>query len=83
MESDNQLLAEYVERGSERAFRELVQRHIKGRDECFAEDVTQEVFTTLARRAAALASHPALASWLYVSVRLSGASKPEVLCRLL
>ncbi|HEY2081984.1 MAG TPA: sigma-70 family RNA polymerase sigma factor, partial [Verrucomicrobiae bacterium] len=79
MNTDNQLLAEYVNQGSERAFRELVQRHINmvhsaalreaDGNAALAEDITQEVFTKLARRADKLSSHPALAGWLYTCVR--------------
>ena len=79
MNTDNQLLAEYAHQGSEQAFRELVQRHInmvhsaalretRG-NAALAEDITQEVFTELARRAGKLSSHPALAGWLYTCVR--------------
>jgi len=79
MNTDNQLLAEYADRGSEGAFRELVQRHInmvhcaalreaRG-NVALAEDITQEVFTQFARRAKKLSSHPALAGWLYTCVR--------------
>jgi len=78
-DTDNQLLAEYGRQGSEPAFRELVQRHVnmvysaalretRGNGPQ-AEDITQEVFTELARRAAKLESHPALAGWLYTCVR--------------
>ena len=84
METDNQLLEAYARRGSEGAFRELVQRHINlvhsaalreaGGNEALAEDITQEVFAELARRAATLASHPVIAGWLYTSVRLTAAN---------
>src|ERR1051326_6823326 len=79
MDSDNKLLQTYADEGSERAFRELVERHInlvhsaalresKG-NTSQAEDITQAVFTELARRAGALARHPTLAGWLYTAVR--------------
>jgi RNA polymerase sigma factor (sigma-70 family) len=79
MNTDNQLLAEYANKGSEEAFRELVQRHInmvhaaalretRG-NAALAEDITQEVFTELARRAKKLSSHPAVAGWIYTCVR--------------
>lgn len=39
-----------------------------------AEDVTQAVFTQLARGASKLVSHPAIAGWLYTCVRLTAAN---------
>src|ERR1700722_11648596 len=83
-DTDSQLLEAYARTGSERAFRELVERHInlvhsaalresRG-DVPLAEDITQAVFTELARRAKRLAHHPALAGWLYTSVRLTSAN---------
>src|SRR5947208_7520124 len=79
METDSQLLGSYVRDGSERAFRELVKRYInlvhsaalrESRGNASrAEDITQTVFTELARRAGALVRHPALAGWLYTYVR--------------
>src|SRR5690242_18578635 len=79
MDTDNHLLAEYAHRGSEGAFRELVQQHInmvysaalresRG-DVSIAEDITQAVFTELARNAARLVSQPAIPGWLYTCVR--------------
>jgi RNA polymerase sigma factor (sigma-70 family) len=84
METDKQLLAAYSEQGSEKAFRELVERHINmvhsaalresSGDVSQAEDITQGVFTELARRATKLNAHPALAGWLYTCVRLMAAN---------
>src|SRR5712692_2012881 len=79
MDTDHQLLESYASSGSERAFRELVERHInlvhsaalresKG-NVSLAEDITQAVFTELARRATELVRHPAIAGWLYTCVR--------------
>lgn len=79
METDNQLLERYARKGSEHAFGELVKRHInlvysaairesRG-DVSTAEDITQAVFTELARRATELIAHPALSGWLYTCVR--------------
>src|SRR5215813_6811734 len=84
METDRQLLERYVGQGSESAFRELVERHInvvysaaaresKG-SASMAEDITQAVFTELARRATKLISHPALSGWLYTCVRRMSAN---------
>ena len=84
MNTDNELLAEYARQGGEPAFRELVRRHINmvhaaalreaGGNVPLAEDITQEVFAELARRAAKLCSHPALAGWLYTCVRQMAAN---------
>src|SRR5438477_8978752 len=79
MDTDNQLSQSYAANGSERAFRELVERHIhlvhsaalresRGNDP-LAEDITQAVFAELARRASSLVRRPALAGWLYTCVR--------------
>src|SRR5258708_3720549 len=76
MMTDNQrLLAEYVERGSEAAFRQLVTRYLdlvystavrlmEG-DSHRAEDVTQTVFADLARTARTLSSGVMLGGWLH------------------
>jgi len=79
MNTDSQLLKTYAESGSECAFRELVERHINlvhsaafresHGNAAQAEDITQAVFSELARRAATLAAHPALSGGLYTCVR--------------
>src|SRR5438552_282152 len=84
MDTDNQLLESYAKTGSERAFRELVERRINlvysaalresSGDVSFAEDITQAVFTQLARNAKSLARHPALSGWLYTCVRRMSAT---------
>src|SRR5688572_3022572 len=84
MESDRELLKRYAADGSEAAFRELVERHIKlvyaaalrqsGNNAALAEDITQAVFTELARRARKLVGHAALAGWLYTCVRRMAAN---------
>jgi len=84
MDTDNQLLESYATNGSERAFRELVERHINlvhsaalresGGNASLAEDITQAVFTELAGRAARLVRHPAVAGWLYTCVRRMAAN---------
>ncbi len=71
---DLQLLREYAERRSEQAFTELVQRHIDfvystalrlvGENQ-LAEDVTQMVFTQLARKAGSWREGTVLTGWLY------------------
>ncbi len=77
MIEDVELLRRYVERNSEAAFAELVQRRIGrvynvalrqvGGDAHLAQDVTQRVFADLARKAKSLVGRPALSGWLYRS----------------
>lgn len=79
--SDRELLLRYTRHADQRAFTDLVQRHVNlvyasalrhlHGDRHRAEDVTQEVFTLLARKASGLAQHPSLAGWLYAAARLS------------
>jgi len=40
----------------------------------FAEDVTQQVFATLARKAQAVSRHPFLGAWLYTTTRHESAN---------
>src|SRR5262245_52053974 len=71
---DTALLRRYADERSEAAFAELVQRHLApvyayalrrvGGDVHLAEDVTQIVFTTLARKAATLTDRAVLGGWL-------------------
>lgn len=79
MNDDAELLRRYAESGSEEAFAELVRRHLglvyhaalrqTGGDAHRAQDVAQEVFTSLARKARELSKRPALAGWLHTSTR--------------
>lgn len=83
MIEDAELLRRYAEEKSETAFAELVQRHLGlvyasalrrvGGDAQLAEDVAQQVFTDVARRAALLARRPVLAGWLFTSARFAAA----------
>ena len=76
---DPTLLHTYVRERSEPAFAELVARYLPlvhaaalrrlSGDEHRAREVTQMVFTELARKAAKLLAHPALAAWLHQSTR--------------
>jgi RNA polymerase sigma factor (sigma-70 family) len=72
--TDQELLRDYDVCQSEAAFAELVRRHVDFvysvalrmvRDPHLAEDVTQGVFTALARSASELAKRPVLAGWLH------------------
>src|SRR5262252_8847949 len=75
----NILIQRYVDERSEPAFTEFVGQHIDlvysaalrqvGGDVVLAQDVTQTVFTDLARKAPRLTRHPSLAAWLYTSTR--------------
>lgn len=79
MMDDAALLRRYAEERSEAAFAELVRRYVNqvyfaalrqvSGDAHRAEDVTQAVFTLLARKAASLAGRPTLAGWLYTTTR--------------
>jgi RNA polymerase sigma factor (sigma-70 family) len=75
---DNTPLRQFVEAGSQEAFRELVGRHTdlvyacamqRLRDAHAAQDVTQAVFLTLALKAKNLRSHTSLAGWLFTTTR--------------
>lgn len=79
MASDAQLLQRYVAHRDQAAFAELVRRHLglvyasalrrtNGRKH-LAEEISQNVITDLARKAATLCHHPALLAWLYRSTR--------------
>ncbi len=80
--SDAQLLRQYAERGDESSFAELVARHaglvysaalrqVDSPD--LARDITQNVFTDLARKARSVAGklseHSSLVGWLYRGTR--------------
>ncbi|HEY2951196.1 MAG TPA: sigma-70 family RNA polymerase sigma factor [Verrucomicrobiae bacterium] len=78
MSADSELLREHVERGSDEAFRTLVERHsgmVHGaamrivQDEHLAEEVTQAVFLILARKGARLRRGTVLAGWLHRTAR--------------
>src|SRR5580765_3186585 len=84
MGNDNELLQEYARSASETAFAELVQRHVNmvysaalrevGGNADLAKELAQSVFVELSRKAVSLAEHPALAGWLYTSVRWMAAN---------
>jgi len=77
MSEDAELLRRYVENRSEEAFTGLVGRHLNlvyraalrqaNGDTHRAQDVTQAVFTLLARKAPSLLRHTGLSGWLYTT----------------
>jgi RNA polymerase sigma factor (sigma-70 family) len=79
----NELLRRYVKDRSEPAFEELVGQYIDlvysaalrqvGGDVPAAQDVTQAVFSELARHAPRLLRHTSLTGWLYTSTRFLAA----------
>jgi RNA polymerase sigma factor (sigma-70 family) len=83
MPDDATLLRRYAQNHSESDFAELVRRHLNlvysaalrqvNGDTHLAQDVTQLVFTDLARKAAELAHHRVLAGWLFTSTRFAAA----------
>ena len=83
MQDDKELLRQYAESKSETAFSEFVERHLSfvysvalrrvGGDVHLAQDVTQRVFTDLARKSSILFRHRAINGWLFVSARYAAA----------
>ncbi|MDB6064475.1 MAG: polymerase, sigma-24 subunit, subfamily [Pedosphaera sp.] len=80
MLDDGQLLARYVNDGSQEAFAELVKRHLnfvysaalrQVRASQLAEDVAQMVFVNLARKAGSLNNQTVLAGWLHRDARFT------------
>jgi RNA polymerase sigma factor (sigma-70 family) len=81
MLTDPELLRRYAVEKSDAAFEELVRRHISlvyavarrqvGGDTHLAEDVTQQVFTALARKATMLSDRATLSGWLYRSAHFA------------
>ena len=72
--SDAELLRRYADAHDERAFAELVERHLPlvyaaacrrvGGRAALAEEVAQHVFCDLARKSRALVAHTSLIGWL-------------------
>lgn len=90
---DANLLADYVRHGDERAFAALVTLHERmvigtawrrTGDAELARDIAQEVFATLARKAAWLTGRSTIAGWLYTTtVHLSARARQSESARRL
>src|SRR5215472_16152993 len=87
---DTELLQEYAGGKSEGAFRTLVERYLplvysaalrQVGNAALAQDVTQVVFTVLARKAAALPRKTVLTGWLYQTTRYTAAKALRQECR--
>ncbi|MFO1458628.1 MAG: sigma-70 family RNA polymerase sigma factor [Verrucomicrobiota bacterium] len=82
--ADRELVGSYAREGSEAAFRALVSRHVnlvygaalrQTGDSGIAEEITQNVFIALARKAPRLAGHETLAGWLHRTAILEAKSR--------
>ena len=83
MTDDTELLRRYAEEGSEDALAQVVGRRVElvygaawrqvRGNGALAEEITQAVFTELARKAGRLARHPALVGWLHTATRFAAA----------
>ena len=80
---DSELLRCYADERDEAAFEEIVRRHIglvyqaalrQTGDASLAEDVTQSVFTDLARKAGERVERVSIVGWLYTSTRFAAAN---------
>jgi RNA polymerase sigma factor (sigma-70 family) len=81
---DRDLVRSYASEGSETAFRALVGRHVdlvfatalrQVGDTGLAEEITQNVFVHLARKAPSLAGHETIAGWLHRSAILESKAR--------
>ncbi len=81
--TDYELLQAYADSGDEGAFRELVDRYVgmvfhgalrKTGDRALAEEIIQNVFTALARKARSIKADVILASWLHRATSLECAA---------
>jgi RNA polymerase sigma factor (sigma-70 family) len=83
---DSTLLAEYVRTGSQQHFATPVNRHVnwvyticrRQAGDNLAEDVTQAVFATLARKAPHLRSGTSVSGWLFKTARYASATAHKI-----
>jgi RNA polymerase sigma factor (sigma-70 family) len=83
MTTDSELLRQFAKTNSQDAFGELVKRHVNlvfsaalrqvNGDEYLAKDISQTVFTDLARKARSLSRRENLTGWLYTSAHFAAA----------
>lgn len=81
MSDDSELLAHYATHGDNAAFAALVQRHLglvysvalrqTHGNRSLAEDISQQVFTDLAKKAGKLTEHSSLLGWLHTATRFA------------
>src|SRR5207253_1910521 len=78
-QNDFELLQDFAHRGDQQAFASLVRRHLdlvyatalrKATDTEAAQEISQNVFTALARKAWQFASDDSLPAWLYKTTLL-------------
>jgi RNA polymerase sigma factor (sigma-70 family) len=88
--TDQELLDAFARQKDQRAFAELVTRHMDWvyscakrlvREEELARDVAQAVFVLLSRKAARLRGHPQIAGWLFKATRYSASNAMKQLAR--
>jgi RNA polymerase sigma factor (sigma-70 family) len=82
-EQDRELLTRWAAQADEAAFRQLVERYAglvhgvavrkAGGSQGLAQEISQTVFTMLARKASGLVRHPSLACWLHRAAVLEAA----------
>jgi DNA-directed RNA polymerase specialized sigma24 family protein len=90
MSADRQLLTEFCRNRSESAFRKLLERHLKlvystalrvvNGDAYLAQDITQLVFSNLARKARSLPAEVVLAGWLHQDTRFTALEQRYFQC---
>jgi RNA polymerase sigma factor (sigma-70 family) len=87
LSDDMQLVRDYAESGSEQAFSKLVAQHVnlvysvalrKVRDAHLAEEITQNVFVILARKAKSLKADTVLSGWLCRTARYVSADTLKI-----
>jgi uncharacterized protein (TIGR03435 family) len=87
MTDDMELVRQFAEQQSERAFEALVSRHIdlvysaalrQVRDSHLADEITQAVFIVLARKAGSLNAQTVLSGWLYRTARYVAADAIKI-----